>query len=156
MSQAFLKTQLHYDPESGIFTWLPNRPHAKRSGGPAGVEASGYIQILVGGRAYLAHRLVWLYVHGEWPQHQIDHMNGVRSDNRLCNLRDVPAMVNHQNLRTTKNRTGFMGVGKSKRRFYASIQAEGKYHYLGHFPTAEQASVAYLEAKRRLHVGCTI
>lgn len=156
MSQEFLQTQLHYDPETGVFTWLPDRPRARRSGGEAGVEAYGYIQILVGGRAYRAHRLAWLYVHGQWPLHQIDHVNGIRSDNRIANLRDVPEMVNHQNLRATKNRTGFMGVGKSKNRFYAAIQAEGKYHYLGHFVTAEEAATAYLEAKRRLHVGCTI
>lgn len=107
----------------------------------------------------LAHRLAWLYVYGEWPQHGLDHINGVRLDNRISNLRDVPQTINLENQRKAKGLTksGFLGVERTRGgKWAARIVANGKRYGLGVFATPEAAHSAYVTAKRKLHEGCTI
>jgi ribosome biogenesis SPOUT family RNA methylase Rps3 len=96
-----------------------------------------------------------------WPKHTIDHINGVRTDNRIGNLRDVTQQKNSENMRRPQKRTisGFLGVHVQRRktvRYLAQIVTDGKLRHLGSYDTAEDAHAAYLEAKRRLHEGCTI
>jgi hypothetical protein len=104
--------------------------------------------------------MLWAIAHGAWPSGEIDHMNGDRKDNRLCNLRDVPRMVNAQNMRRAKrnSKTGVLGVSPDAKRgvFKAQIVIGGKNRYLGRFATIEDASAAYVEAKRAGHDGCTL
>lgn len=161
-----VQKRLSYDAETGEFTWLPYRDRtgrpSQRPGQKAGtVNNMGYVAINVLRRPYLAHRLAWLLTHGEWPRHHIDHINGDKQDNRLANLRDVPSVVNMQNLRkaTKANRSsGLLGAWWSKAagRWRSQIKVLGKLTHLGLFDTAEEAHAAYVEAKRRLHEGCTI
>jgi hypothetical protein len=94
-----LRQLLHYDPERGVFTWL-SRP-AERSwntrfaGTRAGtINGLGYVVIGILGRRYKAHRLAWLYVHGEWPGRELDHINCDKSDNRIANLRPATRSQN--------------------------------------------------------------
>jgi hypothetical protein len=114
----------------------------------------GYIEITVDGGRYWAHRLAWLYVNGDLPAGDIDHINGNRADNRISNLRDVPHVVNAQN-RTRANRSnksGVLGVWLHQRGYWgACIQAAGARHHIGYFPTKEDAQAAYLSAKAALH-----
>ena len=118
---------------------------------------TGYIVVGVRSHDYAAHRLAWLYVHGVWPVHEIDHINGVKSDNRICNLRDVPKAINSQNKRTTsKNISGLRGVSPSYKGWQARIVVDGASKYLGKFPTKEAAHAAYIDEKRRMHEGCAI
>ena len=101
-----------------------------------------------------------LWITGAWPEHDVDHINGVRNDNRWSNLREVTRTVNIQNQRIaqTRNVAGLLGVSfeKARNKYKAGIVAGGKYHNLGRFNTAEEAHAAYLKAKRELHEGCTI
>ena len=85
ITEARLKERLHYDPDTGIFTWLKMSRQPKRLGSVAGGRCDGYIQIYLDGLIYRAHRLAWLYMTGEWPVGYLDHKNGVRDDNRWCN-----------------------------------------------------------------------
>jgi len=100
MSIELLNEILDYNPNSGEFTHK-NRdwPNAWRNGKKAGCAncVSGYIQIRIGGEIYYAHRLAWLITYGSWPKNQIDHINGVRNDNRIANLRDVTSYKNQRN-----------------------------------------------------------
>lgn len=151
---------LEYDPETGVFT----RRIATSNVAPAGVlvgslAKNGYWLVGVGGKQFYAHRVAWFYVHGSWPAHHIDHINGVKTDNRIANLRDVPRAVNLQNMRRapSTSKSGLIGaVARPDGSFAAYIRIDGKNTYLGCFDTAEAAHLSYIEAKRRHHAGCTL
>lgn len=156
---------INFDPETGAFRW---KPRAGRGGSWCNVDReagsvskqTGYRTIRLGKKLYQAHRIAWLLVNGEWPALDIDHINGDRLDNRIANLRVVPNAINRQNMRRARSdsQTGMMGVTQDKRRgnYFARVRLNGKTHHLGSFPNAQDAHAAYLNAKRRLHVGCTI
>jgi hypothetical protein len=103
MTADYLRVRLHYDPETGIFTWKPRGPgdkswNTRYAGEVAGfIKDDGYRQINIDGKLYRAARLAWFITHGEWPQNEIDHINRVRDDNRLVNLRDVTPTENSNN-----------------------------------------------------------
>ncbi len=152
---------LDYDPSRGIFVWKSRASNRIKVGQEAGsTHGSGYTQINVDGQNYLAHRLAWLYVHGEWPKHVIDHINGDRKDNRIENLRDVPHPINAQNIRRpmSTNTSGFLGVSWSRKdkSYVAHISVQNRTKCVGAFRSAIQAHDAYLSAKRKVHAGCTI
>lgn len=151
----------HYDTATGVFT---RRVTTNNNGARAGTSAAAsngpgrHLITRIDGKKYYLHRLAWLYVHGRWPEHVIDHINGDPADNRISNLRDIPQSVNMQNQRNAKKNgsTGFLGVTRNHKRFMAQLQVGGKYHYLGTYDTPELAHAAYLTAKRELHNGCTL
>lgn len=153
-----LREALAYDRETGIFTWKVRPNRRIRLGSKAGADSMGYAVIKLDGYIYRANRLAWLYVRGRWPQWDIDHINGVTSDDSFANLRDVSKTVNQQNQRRPQkhNKTGFLGVSLTQYGYCAQISADGEHHFLGHFETPEEAHSAYLKAKRELHDGCTI
>lgn len=160
MTRERVASLLAYDQTTGIFTWKVARGCAAK-GTPAGaVMGNGYIGIRIDGVRYLAHRLAWLLIHGAWPQGEVDHINGNRYDNRIENLRDVPRSLNQQNQTRAQssNKTGALGVSKAdaKGRFRARIFSNGKQHHLGTFKTVEEASQAYVSAKRQMHQGGVI
>jgi hypothetical protein len=144
-----LRELLHYNQETGEFTWLISRGNQfSKPGMKAGFKDTyGHLGIEIDGKRYLSHRLAWLYVYGKWPDHQIDHINRIRDDNRIENLRDVPGVVNANNKGHYRNNTtGFKGVTIKNGRFIAQITIAGKCKYLGSFDTAEKASDAYQTA----------
>ncbi len=150
---------LHYDAETGVFTWRVRSANCIKVGDVAGSKnGKGYIGIKLLGRQYQAHRLAWLYTHGAWPAGQIDHIDGCRINNAIANLRDVSQSVNQQNIRSARsnNTHGFLGVTRNGKRWRAQICVDGKQRRLDGFSTPELASAAYLEAKRRLHAGNTL
>ena len=152
---------LDYDPLTGSLTWKVRRSKTAIAGSTAGcLTRFGYWKVVVDGRQYYAHRLAWLIVNGEWPTNQIDHKNGVRTDNRIVNLRDVTRITNNENRRLPEscNKLGILGVFKSQgcKNFCAQIKIKGKSIHLGSFPSTQEAHAAYLEAKRQHHQGCTI
>ncbi|WVS23985.1 hypothetical protein QkW1_62 [Ralstonia phage QkW1] len=153
---ARLRELFNYDPETGVLTHRAGR----RAGLPAGcIDKSkrGYVRISIptGNGRYLllyAHRLVWQYVHGSEPALDLDHINGVRSDNRISNLREVSRSQNQWNYPTPKtNTSGAKGVrATTSGRWAAYIKQYGERIYLGTFVTIEQASAAYRDAEARL------
>ena len=156
-----LRELVSYDAETGRF-FRKSRRKGVTLGAEAGcIGSDGYVVFNVDNTRYLAHRLAWLYVTGSWPEGQIDHINGNRSDNRFVNLRDVPQSINMQNLRAaqrSKKSCNLLGVyfNKKDKFWYSQIKINGKNKSLGCFNDAAKAQAAYVDAKRRLHEGCTI
>lgn len=139
-----LREVLDYDPETGAF---------KRRETPAGnVTSQGYIVIKVDQITYSAHRLAWLFVHGEWPEYFLDHIDGDKGNNKIENLR--PA-TNGQNKAAqgpqSNNKLGLKGVSRRGDGFVAQIKSGQKKRWLGRFATAEAASAAYEAAAREMH-----
>lgn len=159
LSLCRLKELLSYDQNTGVFMWITFRKSPTKKNIVAGHRhTSGYWRIKIDGDVRLAHRLAWLYTYGQYPKNQIDHINGVRDDNRVSNLRDVVPSENAQNKRkaTVSSATGFLGVTPNGQGFQAQIGLKGSNKYLGLFKTPELAHQAYLIAKRALHTGNTL
>lgn len=151
MNQKRLKQLLNYAPDTGIFIWL-----TRRGGARAGCVASnGYRKIGIDGAEYYAHRVAWVYVHGTFPAHDIDHIDGNRDNNKLCNLRAAKRAENQQNRGVhPKNTSGFAGVYYERRtnKWRAQITVNYTQKRLGRFNTPEAAYEAYLTAKASLHM----
>jgi hypothetical protein len=153
-----LKKLLHYDPETGVFTRLYSRQSRYVGKRVGSLSHRGYRQMRIGNRQYGAARLAWLYMTGQWPKQCIDHINGIRDDDRWVNLREASVSLNNQNIRKARsnNRLGILGVRKKGKRYEAKIILNCKYFYLGMFDTAEQAHSAYVIKKREIHPGGTL
>ena len=161
MSKVILPTdedlrRLRYEPETGHFRWC-EAGRGVRVGSVAGSKTCyGYWQIKLNHRIYLAHRLAWFIATGEWSSKEIDHINGIRTDNRISNLREVNRSENMQNLGAahSDNKTcGLLGVtwNKQHKRWQSKLQANKRIHHVGYFDTAEEAHQAYLLLKKQLH-----
>ena len=156
LTQERLKELLDYDKDIGIFTWKQTRNGHVKKGNIAGWKTDhDYIKISILYKTIFAHRLAWFYFYGKFPQYQLDHINGIRTDNRICNLRECNNAENQQNQKKPQkiNSTGFLGVYpvyKSKN-FRAKITINKKTKHLGNFKTAIEAHDAYIKAKRELH-----
>lgn len=142
-----LTEALKYNPLTGLFT---------RDGKVAGsLTKDGYVAISVDRHRHPAHCLAWFYMTRDWPVDQIDHRNGVRSDNRWENLREATSIQNLQNLRAARsdNKVGLMGVDfhHGAQKWRAQIRVNVKKVHLGYFDTAEEAHRAYMDAKREHH-----
>lgn len=157
---------LIYDPETGIFTRKVRTAQRHQVGDRAdfvymGGTSPGYHRVSIDSERYQAHRVAWLYVHGKWPAQFIDHINGIRSDNRMANLREATAQLNQENLRSPRRKnsaSGLLGAqwDEQSGKFRAAIVCGRKRIHLGSFEAAEDAHAAYVIAKRSLHSGCTI
>lgn len=150
---ARLHELLHYDPETGIFTWASGaQPHIVGKQAGSKTFRQGYVAITVDRRKLLAHRLAMGMALGKMPVHQVDHINGIKTDNRLANLREATNAENHRNtgVRCT-NKSGVKNVywHKQARKWTVAIRALGKQHFVGQFSDiadAEKAAIAFREA----------
>lgn len=160
MTQDELKQHLHYDPETGVFTWR-DRTHmpsvgynvaCRTRGKVAGSRLqSGYWRIGIGDKQYRAHRLAWLYVHGYMPE-EIDHIDGCRTNNRLSNLRAVNRAENAKNLgKTPLNTSGITGVhfNAAGKVWIANICVNQKRIHGGRFKTKDEAIARRKEMERQ-------
>ena len=152
LTHKTLLEKLFYDPESGLFY---SRLKLGLDGNPAKVghiNQKGYAFVSVNGWPYQAHRLAWFYVHQQWPSHEVDHINGDRSDNRICNLRDVTKKQNQENRKSFVGKSGIRGVCWSKhaKKWKAYVKHNQKLHNLGFFVCKEEAGAAAAAARDKL------
>lgn len=145
---------LSYNPDTGLFTWMMNTTRSKLVGGIAGnANKRGYISIWINSLQFSAHRLAWAMSNGEWPLLDIDHINGNKSDNRICNLRHASRSENMFNRGKNKNNSsGMKGVTfcKGTGRWRAQMMINRKAMTIGRFDSIEEASAAYFEKAKEL------
>lgn len=128
-----------------------NRWNGKNAGKEAFTSKTlkGYRQGRIFRKNLLAHRVIWTMFYGVKPDHEIDHINGDKVDNRICNLRKATISENLMNRGAQSNNTsGYKGVSYYKRRgvWEANISKDGVSRRIGYFNTAEEASIAYNNA----------
>ena len=141
-----LKEILHYDPISGKFHWLKMLSNRSPVGSECTRMSKGYINIRIGTRNYQANRLAWLYMEGYWPEHEIDHINRDRADNRWCNLRHVTHRCNSTNIPVkSNNKTGITGVSLHATGYVVKIAKE----YVGFYKSFTVAVKARWDAEVR-------
>lgn len=149
LSAQALRDRVSYDPLTGCMTWKAGcRPAL--IGKEVGSIWRGYRVTKFDGRNYQLHRLAWLYVHGELPDGEIDHVNGVGTDNRIANLRIATRQQNAVNRRAQGGRA-LKGITANRNKWAAQIRINGKNTYLGSFDTPEQAHAVYAARARELH-----
>ena len=155
-----LKEILKYDSDTGIFTWNKKISSKTVIGKVAGCLRNGYITINILGTRYQAHRLAMIYTQGYCDSYDVDHINGIKNDNRIVNLRFATRSENKQNIlkKQPNNKSGYMGVDWHKATGFwrATITIMRKQKHIGLFKTPEEAHSAYLKAKRELHPFSTI
>lgn len=161
ITQDKLKIRLTYDESTGLFFWNVRTKKIKAGSAAGTTNGSGYRQICIDNKIYNAHRLAWLYVHGDMPSMDIDHIDGDRANNAIANLRHVSRSTNLQNQRKerkgkkSKSKLGTSFVSTTGR-WHARIRIDEKQISLGCFASMEEAHQKYLSAKRTFHQGCTI
>ena len=149
LTQDYLKSILNYDENIGILSRKIAKTVTVNIGDTVGyLRSDGYLRTSIDGKGYMCHRLAWLYVHGEFPEEYIDHINGNKSDNRICNLREATNKQNQKNRKVqANNKTGYRCVSyhKHNNRYIAAMQIDGKSSYIGSYATPLEASDAYEE-----------
>lgn len=152
LTQAELMRQMKYDPITGEFMWSIRKPKVSPGKIAGKLKPSGYIEIRVNRVSYQAHRLAWLFVHGDWPSGIIDHINGLRHDNRIENLRIATRAENARNSKARKvSSTGIKGISPAGKKFRAQMKIGDVKLHLGYFATKEEAGVAYQDEAQKLH-----
>jgi HNH endonuclease/AP2 domain len=140
-----------YNPKTGVLRWWHPRTNSNKPGDIAGsIGPNGYRQVRIGKIDYLVHRLIWFYIYGAWPRHEIDHINGDRADNRLANLREANKWQQQCNSKSHKPHRGVFKT-KNGKRWRTQLKANGKLYYLGTFDTETEASACYASYAELFH-----
>ena len=136
---------LKYNAETGALTWKHARSGIKKSGAAGCKRPDGYVQICIDRTIHKAHNLAWLFHHGAWPAKSVDHINGVRDDNRIANLRlATPQQQRFNAERAPNNTSGYSGVSwrKTRGKWWARIKIDKITKHLGYFTSKEEAIAA--------------
>lgn len=157
---GYIRNTLSYDPDTGIFRWK-SRDDVRLSirhifkGQEAGIIAkNGYRVIRIMSQHFLGQRLAWVIMTGEWPKEEMDHINGVRADNRWTNLRSATKSQNCVNRKvSSRNTSGYKGVSLERRtnKWLAAIKIAGRSIRLSTYATPEEAHVVYVAASKKAH-----
>lgn len=154
LTQEYLKSILHYDESTGVFTYKLPIKRGSVVGDKAGYINNGYVKIMINGIIYNAHRLAFLYMEGTFPEEVVDHIDRNRANNVWKNLRKASESSNQHNRgKGRNNNSGFKGVWFNKRRnkFRCRVGLYGRCIHIGYYNTIEEAIKARQEAADKLH-----
>lgn len=167
LTAEYAKECFDYNPDTGILTWKERPRHhfptehgwkvvnGARTGFVAGsLNDKGYLDVRINGRLLRTHRIIWIMHYGAWPVEFIDHINGIKTDNRICNLREATLTENNRNSGiSSRNTSGVKGVRwhKGAGKWMVSIKKESKDHYLGLFTSIHEAEAAVIDIRNILH-----
>ena len=151
ITQDYLKSIINYNPETGVFTWKKRMSQNVKAGDVAGTNCDGYVKIRINSKGYRAHRLAFLYMTGEMPE-QVDHIKGIKSDNRWEKIREATHSVNMRNKCINKNnQSGVCGVRfeEDRNKWAANIGANGKQKKIGRYGDKFEAICARKSAENK-------
>ena len=151
LTQERVHELFDYDANTGVVTNRVSRSNAAAGAVAGSMDISGCRRLRVDYKLYLAHRIAWLFHYGAWPAGEIDHINGIRDDNRIINLRDVTHMENRRNSkRSVNNTSGVTGVSWYKKTgmWSSRIRVDGKWKFLGYFDDFNEAVKTRRSAER--------
>jgi hypothetical protein len=155
LTKDYVANLLEYNPETGELRRKISRSSNARVGQIVGtIRPDGYLSVMINGCRYQAHRVAWLLAHGEWPDDVVDHVNGIKTDNRISNLRACSQSENVMNAKTRSNNTsGVKGVcwHKAKNAWHASVCARGRRVFGGYHKNLEDAKRAVMSLREQLH-----
>ena len=145
ITQEFVREKFHYDPDTGRITHINDKIQRKHRGQEAGyINDQGYRMIILKNWRYRAHWIAWMYMYGEWPAGRLDHVNRIRDDNRISNLRVANTSQNNANRAVRAGtETGLKGIRRMRDGWQARIDYEGRHFHLGTFNDVECAKAAY-------------
>jgi len=152
ITQKQLKKLLNYNKATGVFTWLNTRRGAQINSIAGTLDFGGYVRIQINKKVYKAHRLAWVYIYGVSPKKEIDHINGNKKDNRICNLRDVSTSENSKNSKLyCTNTSGVVGItyNKISMKWIAQITVNYKNIRLGTFKNKKDAIESRTQANQK-------
>lgn len=152
LTQERLKELMDYNPDTGMFTRKTALPGHLDGGAVGSPTKKGYISVGIDYKTYMCHRLVWLWSYGYFPEYGIDHINRVKDDNRLCNLREISHQCNLRNANKQKNnKSGITGVCWRKRYnvWVAKITVNYKDVWIGTYKNKKDAVKARWKAEVR-------
>lgn len=150
LTQELVRELLDYDPETGVFKWRKSVPRRKAEHIAGTTNSRGYVIISINAKKYKAARLAWFYTHGFWPE-TIDHINHIRSDDRISNLREVDANEQQKNAALqARCKHGIHGVRRKDGGWAAFIGDNGKDTYLGCSLSLFEACCLRKSAENRL------
>lgn len=148
----YVKSLISYNPETGEFHRACDRKRWKKGEKVGGIKKNGYVYVGIDQGRYVAHRLAWLVMTGNEPSSEVDHINGIKSDNRWSNLRLASHSQNGMNKSVqSKSQTGVKGVYPYKGKFRAKVSVDGKTVEVGVFDTIEEAKAAHIKLAQALH-----
>lgn len=154
ITQKELKAKVSYNKETGKFTRLESKRGDAANKETGTLTDKGYVLLWVCGKLHKAHRMAWLYEYGVMPVGDIDHINGIKSDNRIANLRQATRSENNQNRRTANRNNKNCAIGVTKNhigKYVSAITINRKVIHLGCYDTVDDASAAYKRAKAEYH-----
>lgn len=151
LTQSRVKELLEYDERTGVFYWKSDRRQMKAGTVAGNKNAKGYVRIVIDKKSYAAHRLVYMLTYGRWPASELDHINCVKTDNRLDNLREATRSQNLFNQPARKgSRTKVRGVYVCGNKYRVRITTNGRCVNVGCFENKELAELVYSEYARRI------
>lgn len=147
-----LKSLLSYEPDTGVIRWIAKGKGRIKKKEAGTLLHSGYAGICIGPKRWQSHRIAWALHYGEWPKDQIDHINGIRTDNRICNLREASNAQNGKNLGLSKaNTSGHKGVcfDKQTGKWRAIIKVNFNQINIGRYADLQDAIDARIAAEQQ-------
>jgi len=154
ITQEYLKSILNYNPETGMFTWKLRKAKRNHFGDEAGYLKEGYRYVEINGKPFALHRLAFLYMNGEMPENLVDHINGVKNDNRWVNLRNATNQQNTINVKlNANNKSGVRCVSyfKPMKKWILRCTVNKKRHFIGYFDDLDLARIAYEQFAKKHH-----
>ncbi len=147
-----LKEHFSYDPDTGVITALSNRGRVRKGMELGSKTVAGYLTVSLNGKSYLCHRLAFFLINDAWPVNDVDHINGDRSDNRWCNLRQATRQQNLFNKLGNKAKTLPRNVYPHKSgRFRVKMKIDGLTRHFGYYSSVEEAADKANQIRKLFH-----